>query len=67
MDQPVDQKKIEDHFTKIEEALVGLKTQLFSSKKDLEIEIELSDLEIELQRKNEVIDYLHFLIKFKSH
>ena len=78
IDQPVDCKKIinviKDCFTKIEDALIDLKTQHFSRKKgnalddvqnserDLVINIlkkRISDLEIELQRKNVVIDYLH--------
>ena len=84
IDQPVDCKKIinviKDCFTKIEDALIDLKTQHFSRKKgnaldnvqnserDLVVNIlkkRISDLEIELQRKNVVIDYLHSQLSLK--
>ena len=85
IDQPVEWKKIinviEDRFTKTKDALIGFKTQQFSSKnenaldnvqnseRDLVIDIlkrRISDLEIELQRKNVVIDYLHSKLNLKS-
>ena len=66
---------IEDRFTKVEDALVDLKTHHFSSKNEntsdnvqnlvrhLDIDLlrkRMSDLEIELQRKNVAIDYLDY-------
>ena len=72
---------IEDRFTKIEDALIDLKMQQPSSKnenildnvqtseRDLVIDIlknKISDLEIELKRKNVVIDYLHYKISSKA-
>ena len=78
IDQSDDWKKIlnviEDRFTKIEDALIGLKMQQLSSKnqnvldnvetseKDLVINFlkkKISDLENEHKQKNVVIDYLH--------
>ena len=70
-----------DRFTKIENALIGLQTQQSSSKnenalgnvqnsaRDLVVDIlkkRISDLEIELQRNNVVIDYLHFQLSLKA-
>ena len=85
VDQSDDCKKIlnviEDHFTKIEDALIGLKMQQLSSKnknvldnvqiseRGLVIDIlkrKISDLEIELKRKNVVIDCLHSQISSKA-
>ena len=84
IDQPVDWKKIinviKDRFTKIEDALIDLQTQQFSSKnenalynvqnsgRELVIDIlkkKISDLKFELQRKNVVIDYLHSQLSLK--
>ena len=71
----------EDRFTKIKDILIGFKTQQFSSKNenaldnvqnpegDLVIDIlkkRISDLEIELQRKNVGMDYLHSKLNLKS-
>ena len=85
IDQPDDWKKIlnviEDRFTKIEDALIGLKMQQLSSKnenildnvqtseRDLVIDIlrnKFSDLENELKSKNVVIDYLLSQISSKA-
>ena len=68
---------IEDRFTKIEDALIGLKMQQLSFKnenvqtveRDLVIDIlkkKISNLITELKRKNVVIDYLHSQISSKA-
>ena len=85
IDQSVDRKKIinviEGHFIKIENALIDLQPQQFSSKNknaldnvqnsesDLVIDIlekRISDLETELQRKNVAINYLHSQLSLKA-
>ena len=72
---------IEDRFIKIEDALIDLQTQQFSSKnenaldnvqnpeRDLVFDIlkkRISDLEIKLQQKNVVIDYLNSQLSLKA-